>query len=476
MSTFKRAFLCVTRKRGKTLLLFTILLTMATFVLTGLSVGKAAQTAQRRLRQSLGGSFDIFVDWENSPYVIRETVRDGVDEETGKIITSYIMYSTKQFTPEDVAAIRKIPEVKYCSARFENLTPFTGISLFPGTIPVDEKHANETKTLGVCDSRDDVLFTSGTLALTDGRHITADDRHTALISQDLAQRNELEIGDSIITHSYNAEEDAYTGKEIRVQIIGLFAPAALEPFGETVTAYDKIQNRIFVDLASSLEMDGGKQHYGFSALHVTVEDPENINQVMTDVKALPIIDWDAFTVEADNETYENAAAPLRALHELTLTLLTVIIASAAILLTLVLTLWTKARIHETGVLLSMGIRKTAIIGQYLTEVLLIAVLAFGLSGFTSSVMTEKIGSRLSAQSIQTKSAKDDSTFAAAADVGADSLIQNLMPAENDIRILVEADSLACLYLIGFAIIITAVSASSIPIMRLKPQEILSKMN
>ena len=69
MSIFKRAFLYVTRKRGKTLLLFAILLIMATFVLTGLSIWKASEAAQLDLRQSLGGKFDIFVDWSNSPYV-----------------------------------------------------------------------------------------------------------------------------------------------------------------------------------------------------------------------------------------------------------------------------------------------------------------------------------------------------------------------------------------------------------------------
>ena len=72
MNVFKRAWLYVTRKRGKTALLFAILLIMATFVLTGLSIWKASEAAQLALRQSLGGKFDIFVDWSNSPYVVRE--------------------------------------------------------------------------------------------------------------------------------------------------------------------------------------------------------------------------------------------------------------------------------------------------------------------------------------------------------------------------------------------------------------------
>ena len=57
---------------GKTILLFAILLIMATFVLTGLSIWKASEAAQLDLRQSLGGKFDVFVDWSNSPYVVKE--------------------------------------------------------------------------------------------------------------------------------------------------------------------------------------------------------------------------------------------------------------------------------------------------------------------------------------------------------------------------------------------------------------------
>lgn len=158
-----------------------------------------------------------------------------------------------------------------------------------------------------------------------------------------------------------------TGEEIKVQIIGLFTPNVTEQFGETVTAYDKIQNRVFVDLQTSKALDGGELNSGFSALHVTIDDPQDTARVVADVKALPGIDWRAFTVEADNETYENAAAPLAALNELVVTLLAVIIAVSAIILALILTLWTRSRIHEIGVFLSVGIGKSAIIGQYLTE-------------------------------------------------------------------------------------------------------------
>lgn len=478
VSISKRAFLYVTRKRGKTLLLFAILLIMATFVLTGLSIWKAAEAAQLELRQSLGGKFDIFVDWSSSPYVVKETVQDNeVDEETGKTSTSFLMYSTVQFTPENIAAIKGVSGVKYCGARQDNLLPFDSVSLFPGTVATNAKYQGYTKTLGVCNTEDDELFTTGTLTLAEGRHISPGDTHVAVISQDLADRNELKIGDYMSAHSYSVKDQGYTGQEIRVQIIGLFTPNVVEQFGDTVTTYDKIQNRVFVDLQTSKEIDGGTINYGFSALHVSIDDPQDMAKVIADVKALPGIDWTAFTVEVDNETYESAAAPLATLNELVLTLLVVIIAVSAIILALILTLWTKTRIHEIGVFLSVGIRKSAIIGQYLIEVLLVAVLAFGLSYFTSNAIAGQIGNHLLEQSMQTEPADDEVVSAAAAvDVGADTLIQKPLPTENGIQVSVGLDNLGQLYLIGLAIIIVAVSASSITVMRLKPREILSKMS
>ncbi|MDO5602554.1 MAG: FtsX-like permease family protein [Oscillospiraceae bacterium] len=226
-----------------------------------------------------------------------------------------------------------------------------------------------------------------------------------------------------------------------------------------------------------MEIDGNTANYGFSAVNVTVDDPQDLAQVMAAVKALSGIDWTAFTIGTDNETYENAAAPLAALNKLVIALLFVIIAVSAIILALILTLWTKTRIHETGVFLSVGIKKPAIIGQYLMEVLLIAVLAFGLSYFTSSAVAGQIGNHLLTQGVQT-APEDDGNMAArtaVVEVDADTLIQQ-QPTEGGIKVSIGGGSLIQLYLIGLVIIIVAVSASSITVMRLKPREILSKMS
>ena len=73
MNCLKRAYLYVTRKRGKSILLFLILLVTATFVLSGLCIGDATRQAQMNLRKNLGGAFDMTINYsEDNPYYRQE--------------------------------------------------------------------------------------------------------------------------------------------------------------------------------------------------------------------------------------------------------------------------------------------------------------------------------------------------------------------------------------------------------------------
>ena len=78
MNFMNRAWLYIIRKKGKSILLFVILLVMATFVLTALALGNASQSAQRDLRKSLGGTFLVGFDYtEKNPYLKVENVDGG---------------------------------------------------------------------------------------------------------------------------------------------------------------------------------------------------------------------------------------------------------------------------------------------------------------------------------------------------------------------------------------------------------------
>ena len=63
MSVYRRAFLYVTRKKGKTGLLLLILTILMTLILMGTAINRTTAQASARLREELGGYFKIMPDY-----------------------------------------------------------------------------------------------------------------------------------------------------------------------------------------------------------------------------------------------------------------------------------------------------------------------------------------------------------------------------------------------------------------------------
>ena len=454
MNFMNRAWLYIVRKRGKSILLFVILLVMATFVLTALALGNASKAAQQELRQSLGGSFLIGFDYtENNPYLKVESVDGGT-----------LVYSTQQISPELVEQVRSIDGVNYCSATTESLAVLPSLDLFAGNIPIEEEFRNSSKILGTWKSEELSRFTSGQLTLTEGRHIMPGDKNKGLISKDLADKNSLKIGDVI-----------QTDKGVEIEIVGLFVPKEIEGINDQVTTYDKIQNLIISDLATRIANENSPATQGFNELTVSVDDPQNMENIITKVKEIKGVDWKGFAIMVDNEDYENAASSLEQLSELVSTILMIALIVSIAILSLILTMWARTRIHETGVLLSVGISKLSILGQYIAEVLLIAILAFSLSYFSASAVAGQMGNVLQSGQAVTEAQQEDGLSAGTrGEAGTDTGEPEIETPELQVR--VQLEEMGLLFLLGIGIVTVSAGISSISVMRLKPREILSKMS
>ena len=260
-------------------------------------------------------------------------------------------------------------------------------------------------------------------------------------------------------------------------MIGLFNANETEKVGAAVTSYDKIQNHIFTDIASAIEAENSAAVQGFDDVKVTVDDPENLKQIMEQVKHLPGYEENAYTIAADDEAYQSAAASISSLDALVKSLLIGIIVVSIIILALILTLWGKARVHETGVFLSLGIKKGNILGQYIAEVLLIAVFAFAASGITSNMFAATVADTLLQQTVQSNSlqdnAEDDTTMQS---IDMSSALEDEETISPNIQISLGLEDLLRLYCIGFFIIVVSVTVSSVSVMRLKPRDILNRMS
>ena len=259
-----------------------------------------------------------------------------------------------------------------------------------------------------------------------------------------------------------------------MEIVGLFTPKEIEDINDKVTSYDKIQNLVICDLPTVVALENSPAIQGFNELTVSVDDPQNMETIISKVRDIKSVDWKGFSIVADNTSFENAASSLQQLSSLVSTILIVVLVVSIAVLSLILTMWARTRIHETGVLLSVGIRKMSILGQYIAEVLMIAILAFSLSYFSSSAIAGQMGNMLQAEQSVSQVQSDDGLSANRGEAGTAGSTPKIEPPE--LQVTVQLEELGLLFLIGIGIVTVSAGISSISVMRLKPREILSKMS
>lgn len=483
MGIIKRALLYVTRKRGKSILLFFILLVMATFVLTGLSIEKSSQKAQQNLRAALGGQFEVVVDLsESNPYARRENDGEG----------NVNLYTEYPITQEIIDTVMTVNGIENYDAETHTLVS-TNLDIFSGNVPMKVEFNNLVYARTVVGTENNSFFQSGKFKLIEGNHITGNENNVAIISKDLAENNDLKLGDTISLQSDNS---------VDIKIIGIYEILKPDSPFENIVTYEVAANQIFIDL-HTLQNLFGDVPVGFDSVTFHIYDPAQLDNIISEVNNLSSIDWQAFHVATNNETYLEAAAPLQKVQSLITTMIIVIVLVSVIILSLVLTMWGRSRIHETGIFLSLGIAKSKIIGQYLIEVLVIAIFAFGFSYLTSNIVVNQLVSGLLQQTTSTSEEQNTDIVTQIKDgynsddfsitIKDNSILSDILSQqetgididvsasetemnEEQFHVTVSVYNMLELYIIGIVIIVLSVGVSSFAVMRLKPREILSKMS
>ena len=462
MSTLKRAFLYTMRKKAKTFIMFLVLVTISTFILTGLSIYKAADDSALSLRQSVGGSIRLELDENN-----RKNWQ--YQQAAGGILVDYV---GAPITDEDIQKIMSIDGIKAYnglgdgSVFAKDFSFISGFSFGAGS--------DYSRLPSVTDSEYFNFFTRKAFQLVEGRHIKEGDDHVVLISTAIAEKNALKLGDSITVQCCY---DSGNYPDVSLTIIGIYAYEADNEFNTTST--DK-RNRLIIDHKAMQEImqrdviqyDNGVDFY--------VDDPREMERIASQIKALDL-DWDSFTLTMDNSAYEAVASPLTAMQNLIIWLIVGCVAVSVGILVLILSMWIKQRRHETGILLSVGISKSRIILQYTVEVLMIAIIAFGLSFFTSNLISQGVSDLIfhqvsESQPLPEIELPDDGTEYL--DITGQYIPYDTSNVETleSVQVTVSPDYLLYIYIFGTLLIAFSVSAASISVIQMKPKKILSQMS
>ena len=400
MNVLKRAFLYDTRKKGKSLTLFLLFVLITLFVTISFSVLSATQAAAANLRETVGASFTL----RGKPVELSTSGED------------YVM----QFIPisqQDIDLIAGNTEIKACNAQ-QSATAAASSFIFPSGMPSGTISANTSSAW----NRN---FTSGILTLAEGRHITQEDRHAALVSRELAEENELDIGNEL-----SLDPAAV------VKIIGIY---------ESDPSMEFDNDTIFTDHSTYWVLTESAAGTYSGRVDFFVTDPARLETVMEQIKRDVPLRWEDYTLQADTAEYDAIAYQLLTIGRLTTLLIVSAMIVSIVVLFLILAMRIRGRVHEVGVLLAVGVAKGHIIAQFFVETTAILLLAFLFSCPVSYFAIMQIGA----------------------------FLRNMVGAVN---VDLPAWKLLLQYGIEVFVVMAGVMVAAYPIFHLHPKEILSKMS
>ncbi len=424
MNLGTRAILYTIRKWKKTLILFCLILSITTLVLSGLAIADAQEKQAEEVRGTTGASFTVE----------RDLSTGGWSSGSGG------SYSTQKFLTEDM--IQKIASVDGVAGYDASLITLPRFFNERGEALVTEKNFSYY-CYGSYNSQYHELFLSGRFELVEGSHITDDMADGVIISRQLADRNGLKPGDTV-TGIYYPENNT---PAIDMKIVGIFDIVADKD--DQINMYDDASyydysNYVFCSMkaAEGLLKGWGEDGEGISEAYFYVSDAAQLERVIKEVQNISSINWNNFKITSNDEVYQNISSSLSDTGTLIITLIFVITVVSMVLIILILSMSIRGRKQEIGILLAVGIAKHSVLLQYVFETWLIAVVAFPLAYLSSKQAAGILGT----------------LFGKA--------------AEN---VIVTTQHFAQVAVVGWILLALAVLVSCIPVMRFKPKEIFSQM-
>ena len=341
----QQAIAYISRKRTRNLVLFLILLLILSCLYFCFSLMQVGERLEDHIKQSAGTSFALTSKQGATPFALKEAKK-----------------------------VQQLAGVGAMVPQYESPVRILGKEAVTGqqSVERDDLGQEAKQALGAVFTQktDQHLdFRSGSFQLVQGKHLSEKARGQILIHQELAKKNKLKVGDSVTLSSFQMGETP--AKEQIFKIVGIFSGKKQEKF--TGMTSDLSENQVYLSYEDATKLLCLSQQ---EVTQVTfgVKDPEKIDALLKQVKSLDL-DWQSLRVVEDRKAFDQMKESSQTLEGLVRIMMIVLLVTGAGALSLLLSLWTRERIHEIGVLLSIGKSKGRIFRQFLLEVVLVSLLA-----------------------------------------------------------------------------------------------------
>lgn len=492
MNYLKRAWLSVTRRKGKSLLLFVIIFILSNVIAGAVSIQQATQNVEKSIKSKMGAAATVRLDYEN----MKESDYENIEELSKDTIT-------------------KVGELSYVKYYDYVMTGYMGSESLKAYVPElleeqggmtsgDDMSAYYTYGLRGVQSDKIVPLEEGTITIVEGRSFAADEvangKAVTLMSKELAELNQIKAGDTatFVNAVFDYENNEIKSKtEYPLEVVGIYqsttskdkksakssdsansddwnkayqeqmeanqiyVPNKLveETRRENMTSYlDANSDMTETDLEESISV--GEPLY-------LLKNPEDLEKFKQDAKALLPQHYIVF---ASSDDYDNIAGPVKSMSKIAGYVLIAAISASVMVITLVVLLFLRDRKHELGIYLSLGEAKAKVVMQTLIEVFIIALVAISLSVFSGNIMAKGISDTLIQNQIQQQDQMGGGiTYYGLSELNSDTTLDDVV---EEYEVSLTPSYVALMYGIGLGTVLVATIIPTTYVVRLNPKRIM----
>lgn len=412
MNFIKRAWLATKTKKGRTALLILVTSAILIFVLAGLTIKNAADSAVESAKSEAGATVTLSVNREAMMKAFNPDSDSSSDDSSddSSATTSVDLATAESIAEKDGVASYLFTTTTTATAGDD----ISAISTSSSSSSDDSSDSNQPSSRGGMEmtsgdftitgvnSTDYVSdFTSGTSEITDGVGITSDTAdNSAVISSDLADANDLSVGDTFtVTTTVDDTETSYT-----LTVVGIYENSSTATTAQMMSNASNPQNNIYTNLTTADTMKGETDTLD-SAVY-TLSNPEDMDDFVDEVESE--IDTDSYSITSSDEIYEQMLSPLNNISSIAQNIVILVAIAGAVILTLIVILSIRERRYEIGVLMSLGENRIKIIGQFFMELFMVTVVSLIIASFAGNFVGNVLGNQLLSSSTSTEQTTQNS--------------------------------------------------------------------
>lgn len=406
MNYFKRALVSTQRKKTKSFLLLVIIFALGNVIAGSVAILKATDNVEQDIKQKLGAVIKLEVNYDQwlSPTDQRESSQPQLESlSTNSLLaigqSSYVRnydYSTKLNLGSGSLVVWSNPLDELNSVNTHNIF-LTGVE-YPQVLLIEENKAHLSS--GRVFSKEEI---------TEGAPV-------ALITETLAELNNLNLGDHIVLRNHGAPLS--TGSSVvedwgvPLEIIGIFsfvtpienAPKkeiGILPVENQTHNHLIVPNKIIIEeqrrmaqLYEQPEMTNEEKSLlyftNYEAVYV-LKSPDLIDDFIKENRSLIPKYYSFYT---NKDLFSEISAPIQQTRKLSLLVFYLSVFSSVFISGLVVMLFLRDRKQELGLYMSLGEKKSNILLQIILEVMIVAFLAIIFSTISGYFLANSLSSSM----------------------------------------------------------------------------------